>query len=150
MDIKVRMKKVRIESLKKASKKTLNSIVQTLPIILGVLMFIALVTTFVSKDVYSMIFTKNPVVDPLIGALFGSFAAGNALTSYVIGGELLTRGVTLVAITSFIVSWVTVGVVQFPAESMMLGKRFAVVRNVVSFLMSIVIAILTVFVLGFL
>ena len=84
------------------------------------------------------------ILDPFIGALFGGGAAGNPLTSYIIGGELLSRGISLVAVLAFIVSWVTVGTIQLPAESLMLGRRFALLRNAVSFLMAFLIAILTV------
>jgi len=66
----------------------------------------------------------------------------------VIGGELKNQGVSMVAVLAFILSWVTVGVVQLPAESLMLGKKFAIIRNFVSFLMAILIAILVVLTLG--
>jgi len=88
------------------------------------------------------------VIDPFVGAVFGSILAGNPINSYIIGGELLRNGVSLFAVTAFIVAWVTVGVIQFPAESMMLGKRFAAVRNLTSFILCIIIAVVTVFSLG--
>jgi hypothetical protein len=56
-----------------------------------------------------------------------SAVLGCELTSYVIGGEVRHEGVGMVAITAFIVSWVTVGIIQLPAEAVMLGKRFAIV-----------------------
>ncbi len=71
-------------------------------------------------------------------------AAGNPLTSYIIGGELQKNGIILAAVIAFILSWVTVGTVQLPAESLMLGKRFALVRNGISFVMAILVALLTV------
>ena len=80
----------------------------------------------------------------------GSVLAGNPVTSYVLGGELLTQGVNLVAVTAFLVAWVTVGFVQLPAESMMLGKKFAISRNILSFIFSIIVAIITVFLVGIL
>jgi len=46
------------------------------------------------------------------------------------------------------VAWVTVGLVQIPAEISALGRKFAVVRNVVSFFMSIAVAGATVTVLN--
>jgi len=70
------------------------------------------------------------------------------LTSYIIGGELLKNGVSLVAVLAFIVSWVTVGTVQLPAESLMLGRKFALLRNGISLIMAIAIAVLTVLILG--
>ena len=47
-------------------------------------------------------------------------------------------------VAAFILSWITVGTVQLPAESLMLGKRFALVRNGISFVMAILVALLTV------
>lgn len=70
------------------------------------------------------------------------------MTSYIIGGELLKNGVSLVAVLAFIVSWVTVGTVQLPAESLMLGRKFALLRNGISLIMAIAIAVLTVLILG--
>ena len=70
------------------------------------------------------------------------------MTSYVIGGELLKNGVSLVAVMAFIVSWVTVGTVQLPAESLMLGRKFALLRNGISLIMAIAISVLTVLISG--
>jgi len=120
----------------------------SVPILLGVLLLIGLITTLVPKAFFSRVFTGNRVLDPLIGAVFGSAAAGSPLTSYVIGGELLNNGISLVAVLAFIVSWVTVGAVQLPAESMMLGKSFALLRNGISLIMAVVIAVLTVLISG--
>lgn len=137
-----------MNSPKKAAKKTFKNFKQTIPILLGVLLLVALIVSVVPKSLYPEIFTGNPFLDPLIGSGFGSFATGNPLTSYVIGGELLENGVTMIAVTAFIVSWVTVGIAQFPAESMTLGRRFAAVRNILSFLLSMVVAVTTAFLLG--
>ncbi|RLB95341.1 MAG: hypothetical protein DRH50_04440, partial [Deltaproteobacteria bacterium] len=51
---------------------------------------------------------------------------------------------SLVAVTALIITWVTVGLIQLPAEIAALGTKFAILRNVVSFVLSIPIAILTV------
>jgi hypothetical protein len=110
---------------------------------MGVLMLLALADALIPKQTYRFIFSGNWFFDPLMGAVLGSISGGNALTSYVIGGELRQGGVSMLAITAFIVSWVTVGMIQLPAEGLMLGKRFAIIRNAVSFCTSIFIAILT-------
>ena len=51
-------------------------------------------------------------------------------------------------VAAFIVAWVTVGIAQFPAEAAILGRRFSVARNIISFILSIIVAISTVLVLG--
>jgi len=131
------------EKLKKAAGATFNSFKMSIPVLLGVLLLISLITSLLPGKYFQMIFTGNEILDPLAGAVIGSVAAGNPLTSYIIGGELLKQGVSLLAVTAFIVAWVTVGMIQLPAESVMLGKRFAVVRNSVSFIMAVLIALLT-------
>jgi len=133
---------------KRAARGLLNSAKMSIPILVGILLLIGLVNTLVPKEFFSRIFTGNKALDPLIGALFGSIAAGNPLSSYIIGGELLNNGVSLVAVLAFIVSWVTVGTVQLPAESLMLGRKFALLRNGISLIMAIVIAVLTVLISG--
>ncbi len=136
--------KIQNVRLKEAITKAARGLYFALPLILGVIMLIALISTIISEDFYSRIFTKNILIDPLIGSSVGSILAGNPITSYVIGGELLKSGVSLIAVTSFIVAWVTVGIVQFPAEAMLLGKKFAIFRNILSFIFSIIVAVLTV------
>jgi uncharacterized membrane protein YraQ (UPF0718 family) len=135
---------------KRAFRGLLNNLKMSIPILLGVLLLIGLINTLVPKAFFSRVVTGNRVLDPLIGAVFGSVAAGSPLTSYVIGGELLNNGISLAAVLAFIVSWVTVGAVQLPAESMMLGKSFALLRNGICLVMSVAIAVLTVLISGIL
>lgn len=134
----------RDSAMKNAFVKTFNNFKQSFPIIIGILLLLGLAITAVPKEFYAAIFTGNKFIDPALGALLGSVLAGNPLTSYVLGGEFLKQGVSLLAVTAFILAWVTVGMIQLPAESLMLGKRFAIVRNAVSFLMAIAIAVLTI------
>jgi uncharacterized membrane protein YraQ (UPF0718 family) len=131
-------------TIKNAFFKTWNNFISSFPVILGVLLLISLIFTLIQPTLLSKIFTGNRLLDPLIGAIAGSLSAGNASTSYIIGGELQQEGVSLLAVTAFIVSWVTVGIVQLPAEVLILNKRFAVIRNSIAFVSSIIVAILTV------
>ena len=83
-----------------------------------------------------------------IGSFIGSISAGNPITSYIFGGELLSQGISLLAVTAFIVAWVTVGFIQLPAESIILGRKFAILRNLSAFVLAIVVAVITVLILG--
>ena len=129
-----------IDSVKKAFKSLLNSV----PVLVGVILLVSLVSSIIPKSLYTSLFTGNIILDPFIGAIIGSILAGNPITSYILGGEFLLQGISMLAITSFLVSWVTVGLVQLPAESMLLGKKFAVTRNITAFFFAIIVAVLTV------
>lgn len=132
------------ENTKKALFATLRNFKQILPIILGVIMLVSLFLVLIPSSFYVGIFTGNTILDPIMGAGIGSISSGNPIISYILGGELLSQGVSLIAVIAFILSWVTVGIIQLPAESMMLGRKFAITRNIVSFISSIIIAILAV------
>lgn len=136
------------EKLRPAARGLANNVKMSAPILVGVLLLVALVNTAVPPNAFSRVFTGIGVVDALIGAAVGGVAAGNPLTSYVIGGELLDTGVSLFAVIAFVVSWVTIGLLQLPAERLMLGRRFAVVRNMVSFVLAVIIAGATVLTVG--
>jgi len=136
--------------IKEAGEKTWNAVKRSTPILLGILLLIAFVIEAIPKNFYEKVFTGHNILDPLLGAVFGSIATGNPLNSYIIGGELMDQGVSLVAVIAFILSWVTVGIIQLPAESLMLGRKFAILRNFFSFLTAIVAAILTSYTLTFL
>ncbi len=133
-----------MEKLNQAIVKTLNNLKQTIPIIVPLVLLIGLVTSVLTKEFYASVFSGNYFIDSLIGGVIGSISAGNPITSYILGGEFLNNGISLIAVTSFLLAWVTVGLIQFPAESMLLGKKFALVRNIVSFVFAIIISILTV------
>jgi uncharacterized membrane protein YraQ (UPF0718 family) len=134
-------------TIKSAAISSAKSLWKSLPLILGTVMLVGLVSVLIPKSFYQRVFGKGIILDSLIGSSIGSLAAGNPITSYVLAGELLNRGISLVAITAFLTAWVTVGIVQFPAESAMLGKRFAFLRNFTSFIFSIIVAATTVAIL---
>lgn len=127
--------------------QTVNNFRKMLPILFGVFMLVNLLNPFLQKY-YSKIFTDSYLYDPLIGAAAGSISFGTPVTSYIISGELLERGVSLIAVTAFILAWTTVGIVMLPLEISYLGKKFAISRNVINFVFSILISVLAVIILN--
>ena len=138
------------KNLKQAGQRTWRNFITAIPIIIGVFLLISFIDALVPKEFYARAFSGIPIVDALVGALIGSISAGHPITSYIIGGELLNQGVSMVAVVAFILCWVTVGVIQLPAESSMLGKKYAILRNGVAFISAIAMAVLIVLTLGIL
>jgi len=123
---------------------SLRAFAQMLPILLGMLLLTSLILAWLPSSSLQALFGRSGALDVLLGATVGSVAMGHPLAGYILGGELLAGGVSLIAVTALIVSWVTVGVVQFPAEALLLGRRFALIRNLLCFFSAIAIAYLTV------
>lgn len=126
--------------LRRAILGVLRSINMSLPVLTGVLLLVGLFTILVPGERIARAFSGNALGDLALGAVLGSIATGNPVTSYVISDELFSFGVGMSAVLAFILSWVTVGLVQLPAETLMLGRRFAITRNLVSFVMAMAVA----------
>ena len=135
------------EILLASLKKNLRVFVNLLPLVTGMLLLSGLVVVLFPDRLSAGLFGDSDILDTLIGALVGGIAAGHPLASYLMGGELLKSGVSLLAVTAFIVSWVTVGVVQLPAEILLLGARFAIYRNLICFFSAVAVAFFTVYTL---
>lgn len=130
--------------MKAAFLKTLYLFKTLLPILCGMLLLISLVQQFF-QHYYQDWFTGHYILDPVIGAAAGALSFGIPITSYIVGGELLNGGVSLIAVTAFIMTWTTVGLFMIPVESTFLGKRFALVRNLLNFFFAIIVAAATVY-----
>ena len=117
---------------KKVEKNIVNACVKacksfstSLPMLLGIILLMGLFQTFISPTMISSVFSGEMVRDTFIGTLIGSISAGNPITSYIIGGGLLNKGVSLFAVAAFIVAWVTIGIIQFIKRMVRIhgGKR---------------------------
>jgi len=133
-------------TLKQSFLKAIKNFKMMIPILVGVLLLATLLNSLLQKY-YENLFTGDYLKDTFVGALAGSFSFGMALTSYVVGGEFLQKGVSLLAVTAFIMTWTTVGVIMLPLEAKFLGRKFAIWRNILNFIFAIVISILTVLIL---
>ena len=128
-------------------RKSAVSFLAMTPLLLGVIGLVGVFQILVTPEVLASLFQGNILLDTFIGTLSGAISAGNPIISYLIGGELVDQGVSLYAVSAFILSWVTLGLIQLPAEIEVFGGRFTLYRNILSFLFTILIAIATTFTL---
>jgi len=119
-----------------------------LPVLIGVILLVGLFRSFLPREFLMAVFSGDMILDTLGGACVGSILAGNPINSYVIGETLLKMGISLVGVTALMLSWVSVGLVQLPAEMSTLGVRFALIRNIAAFFSAIPASIFIVFLSG--
>jgi hypothetical protein len=123
-----------------AVKQTATTFMRMLPVLVGVAALSTLLAAAIPAQSIAALLPPESLLSALFGVAVGSIASGHPLTSYVLAGELLAGGISLVAVTGLIISWVTVGIVQLPAEAAALGLRFAVWRTTTCVVFAIVIA----------
>ncbi len=136
------------KTFQKSLKQAVLSFTSMMPMILSIVGLMGLFQAMVSKELLASLFTGDPVRDTLIGTVAGGIAVGQALVSYILGGELLEQGISIYAVTAFILAWVTLGIVQLPLEAEVLGLRFTIYRNILAFVSTILVSIGTVWTIG--
>ena len=124
--------------------KSAKGFALNLPMLTGVILLTGLFEVFVTPEILSSLFSGHPFYDTLIGTVSGGISVGQPFVSYLIGGELLNNGMSYYAVTAFILSWVTLGVVQLPYEYSMFGGRFTLIRNLFAFIFVLLITFVTV------
>jgi uncharacterized membrane protein YraQ (UPF0718 family) len=118
--------------------------------IVAVIGLVGLFETFITPKMIHSLFNASVINDTFIGTLAGAVSVGQPFLSYIIGGELLKEGVSFYAVTAFILSYVTLGVIQLPLEFSIFGVRFALIRNLLSIVFAIIISWATVYSVHFL
>ena len=124
-----------IKPLKKSFKQTIDWFKINIPIILWILLLVALIKNYVSMSFLTNI--KSDFLAWIVANIFGSLFAWNPINSYIIAGEFWVLSDTMIVVWAFLISWVTVGFVQIPAESYYFGKKYAFLRNILAFVFSL-------------
>ncbi len=128
--------------------KALLGFVSILPMVIAVVGLVAIFRTYVTPEMLSTLFGHGRVADIAVGTLVGAASSGQGAISYVIGEGLLDHGVSVYAVSAFILAWVTLGFVQLPAEASVFGLRFTVWRNLLTLVSTVAVSYLAVVTTG--
>jgi uncharacterized membrane protein YraQ (UPF0718 family) len=130
-------------AFRKVLQKSSLSFFTMAPLLLGIIGLVGLFQVLVTPEMLASLFQGTPLLDTLIGTLTGAIAAGHPIVSYLIGGELLEQGISLYAVSAFILSWISLGFIQLPAEVEVFGGHFTLYRNILAFVFTMLISALT-------
>ena len=131
-------------TIEKAFINSTKSFISILPMIIAVTGLIGLFQVYITAEMLSNLFGYSQLTDTLVGTLIGAISSGNGAISYVVAQGLQEQGVSLYALSAFILSWVTLGFVQLPAEASVFGVKFTVVKNTLALISTILISYFTI------
>lgn len=134
----------------KDKKKTISSIKMSKGMmknmmgeIIGILFLIGLILTFIPPEaIKHYLGQSNTLIATVVSALVGSITLIPAFVAFPLVGSLVSAGASIVPIVAFLTTLTMVGMVTFPLERREFGLKFALTRNVLSFVFAIVIAFL--------
>jgi uncharacterized membrane protein YraQ (UPF0718 family) len=121
----------------------LRSFIRILPAVGATIILIGLILSFVSKDQISGIIGEQAGLRGIfIVALLGTILHIPSIISFPLAASLLKGGASVTAVAVFITTLTMIGVVTLPLEIRELGKKFAVLRNILSFFIAILIGLI--------
>ncbi len=128
---------------KQAIMIALKSFVRILPMVVAIVIFIGLLLSFVPKYVISRVIGEQAGFKGiLIVAILGAILHIPSLISFPLASSLLEGGASITAVAVFITTLTMIGVVTLPIEIKELGKKMALLRNGMSFIIAIVIGLI--------
>ncbi|MGH4140299.1 permease [Clostridium sp.] len=139
-----------IWSITKDKKRTLNSIKMSsgmmknmISQIIGILFLIGLILTFIPPDIIKQYMGQSNIfISTIVSAFVGSITLIPAFVAFPLVGSLVNAGANIVPVVAFLTTLTMVGIVTFSLEKKEFGLKFTIVRNSLSFIFAIIIALL--------
>jgi uncharacterized membrane protein YraQ (UPF0718 family) len=129
-----------LRALKIAAKRFLN----ILPAFLMMLILVSVVLFFLPDEVITAYLgVDNRFVSTFFGSLLGSITLMPGFIAFPLCGILLEKGVPYMVLSAFTTTLMMVGVLSYPVESAYFGTKMTIVRNTLSFLTALVVAVAT-------
>jgi uncharacterized membrane protein YraQ (UPF0718 family) len=131
------------EKTKNALRIAWNAVRRMGPSILAIIAVIGLIVGFIPpRWIASSIGGDKGVLGTLVAALLGAVLFIPAIIAFPLAKSLLEMGAGVMAMAAFITTLTMIGFVFLPLEIKELGRRFALLRNGLSFLAALAIAVL--------
>ena len=109
--------------------------------IIGILFLIGLFFSLVPHEgIKGVLGGPDPSLSTIYGAVIGTVTIIPAFVAFPLSASLIDMGAHTVAVAAFITTLTMVGFMTAPIEIEYFGKRFTLVRNLVSFIAAIFIA----------
>ncbi|MBM7870328.1 uncharacterized membrane protein YraQ (UPF0718 family) [Clostridium pascui] len=125
----------------KALKKAWKSFDNILPELLTVIMFVGALISILNPEIISNIIGGNSGwVGVVIASIVGAITLIPGFVAFPMAAILLKSGAGYMQIAAFVSSLMMVGVVTIPVEIKYFGKKLTMLRNVLAFLFSFVVA----------
>lgn len=136
-------------SIKKDKKKTLGSMKMARGMmknmigeIVGILFLIGIILTFIPPEsIKSVLGKSNILISTVASAIVGSITLIPAFVAFPLVGSFVDKGASIVPAVAFLTTLTMVGFVTFPLEKQEFGLKFAIVRNGLSFVFAVIIAL---------
>lgn len=110
--------------------------------ILSIVFAIGLILTLLPPtEIATFLSDQSALLATIGGALLGAITLVPAFIAFPLVGTLVNAGVSVVPSVAFLTTLTMVGIVTFPFEKKAFGTKFTAIRNGLSFVFAILIAL---------
>ncbi len=109
--------------------------------IIAIIFLIGLILTFIPPEtIKNLLGTSNVINSTIICAVVGSITLIPAFVAFPLVSSLVNYGASIIPAVAFLTTLTMVGFVTFPLEKKEFGFKFALIRNILSFGLALIIA----------
>lgn len=120
-----------------------------LPAFLTMLIFISIVLyLFPQELILEYLGIGNKYLSTLFASLIGSITIMPGFIAFPLAGILRQQGVPYMVLSAFTTTLMLVGIITFPVEREYFGVKVTIIRNVICFVIAIIVAFITGVVFG--
>lgn len=128
---------------KMALKKAWKSLGNIMPQFIGIIILVGLMLSFFNESVISNYIGKESgFLGVIVSALVGAITLLPGFVAFPTAALLVDNGAGYVQIAAFVSSLMMVGIVTYPVEQKFFNRKFTIMRNLLAFGFSIVIALI--------
>ena len=132
-------------AIKISGKRLIN----ILPAFLTMLIFVSIVLFLVpDKTISNYLGNNNKFIGLILASFFGSITLMPGFIAFPLCGILLKKGVSYMVLSAFTATLMMVGILTYPVEKEYFGVKVTIIRNVISFFIALIVALLIGFFFG--
>jgi len=130
------------EKTMKALKIAWKKFLKILPAFIKMLILVSIILyIFPDRVIIKYLGGNNIFKGTILASIIGSLSLMPGFIAFPLSGILLQKGVSYMVLSAFTTTLMLVGILTFPVEKEYFGTKLTIVRNIVSFIISIVIAL---------
>jgi uncharacterized membrane protein YraQ (UPF0718 family) len=128
----------------KAVKIAFGEFINILPAFLSMIILVSIILFLVPDKVISNYLGKDNIfTGVLFASFFGSITLMPGFIAFPLCGILLKKGVLYMVLSAFSTTLMMVGVLTYPIEKEYFGIKVTIIRNIISFFIALVVAVMT-------
>ena len=128
----------------KAVKISIGKFIKIFPTFIAMLILVSIILfLFPDEVISSYLNNSSKFISVLLASFIGSITLMPGFVAFPLCGILLNKGVPYMVLSAFATTLMMVGIVTFPIEKEYFGVKVTIIRNIISFFIALIIAIIT-------